>query len=134
MSDDIDQDIQEKATAEHYKTLGMWMKTWVELDDQIRERDRETKELKLERTQWENKIKEHIKEYRLEEQVFNVGTANLRLSVSKPKAALKHETIQDALVKMGKDALTASEMTKQILDNRKINEREYLKRTTTKNK
>ncbi len=103
------------------------VKSWVSIDDEIRKKLIEIKELKDERKEFETFILEYMD--KINESVIDISDGKLRKNKSNTKGGLKQESIQTALLDITKDTNKAMEMTKYIMDNRPITERVNLKRT-----
>jgi predicted nucleic acid-binding Zn-ribbon protein len=119
----IEEEIKKHITEEFKKMVA----DWIDRDDEIKEINKELKDLKEEKKQLENSILDYMEQIQLG--TLDIGNGKLRRSVSKTKSALKHEIIQNSLVKVFKDVQKAHHTTKFILDNRPITERVRLKRT-----
>lgn len=126
---DDDDDKIKKYITEEFKQM---IADWVEKDDEIIEINEELKNLKGDKKQLENQILDYMKQTGLG--TLDIGDGKLRRSVSKTKGALKHEIIQNSLVKVLKDVQKAHHTTQIILDDRPIIERERLKRTRRRKK
>jgi len=103
------------------------VKSWVTIDDEIRKKLIEIKELKDERKEFETFILEYMD--KINESVIDISDGKLRKNKSNTKGGLKQESIQTALLDITKDTNKAMEMTKYIMDNRPTTERVNLKRT-----
>ena len=103
------------------------VKNWVKIDDEIREKNNQIKELKDEKKEYETFILEFMQNNH--ENVINISDGKLRVNKSTSKAALKQESIQSSLFDLTRDPNKALQMTKYILDNRPLAERVNLKRT-----
>jgi len=103
------------------------VKSWVSIDDEIRKKLIEIKELKDERKEFETFILEYMD--KINESVIDISDGKLRKNKSNTKGGLKQESIQTALLDITKDTNKAMEMTKYIMDNRPTTERVNLKRT-----
>lgn len=103
------------------------VKNWVKIDDEIREKNNQIKELKDEKKEYETFILEFMQNNH--ENVINISDGKLRVNKSTTKAALKQESIQSSLFDLTRDPNKALQMTKYILDNRPLAERINLKRT-----
>lgn len=103
------------------------VKNWVKIDDEIREKNNQIKELKDEKKEYETFILEFMQSNH--ENVINISDGKLRVNKSTTKAALKQESIQSSLFDLTRDPNKALQMTKYILDNRPLAERVNLKRT-----
>ena len=103
------------------------VKSWVSIDNDIRKKMAEIKELKDERKEFEVFILEYMD--KINENVISISDGKLRKNKSSTKAGLKQETIQTALLDITQDQSKALEMTKYILDSRPMTERVNLKRT-----
>ena len=121
-SDDEEQ-IAEEITEEFVEVV----KSWVTIDDEIRKKLIEIKELKDERKEFETFILEYMG--KINESVIDISDGKLRKNKSNTKAGLKQESIQSALQDITQDTVKAMEMTKYIMDNRPTTERINLKRT-----
>jgi|SaaInlStandDraft_6_1057023.scaffolds.fasta_scaffold117778_2 hypothetical protein len=121
-SDDEEQ-IAEEITEEFVEVV----KSWVTIDDEIRKKLIEIKELKDERKEFETFILEYMG--KINESVIDISDGKLRKNKSNTKAGLKQESIQSALLDITQDTSKAMEMTKYIMDNRPTTERINLKRT-----
>ena len=103
------------------------VKNWVLIDDNIRKKNQEIKELKDERKEYEVFILEYMDN--INESVIDISDGKLRKNKSNTKGSLKQESIQNALLDITKDTGKAMEMTKYIMDSRPNTERVNLKRT-----
>lgn len=103
------------------------VKSWVTIDNEIRDKMAKIKELKDERKEFEVFILEYMD--KINESVISISDGKLRRNKSSTKAGLKQETIQSALLDITQDQSKALEMTKYILDSRPMTERVNLKRT-----
>lgn len=103
------------------------VKSWVTIDNEIRDKMAKIKELKDERKEFEVFILEYMD--KINENVIAISDGKLRRNKSSTKAGLKQETIQSALLDITQDQSKALEMTKYILDSRPMTERVNLKRT-----
>ena len=112
MSDsDNEGKVLEEVTEEFVEVV----KSWVTIDDEIRKKTAEIKELKDERKEFETFILEYMDK--------------LRKNKSNTKGGLKQESIQSTLLDITQDTNKAMEMTKRIMDDRPMTERVNLKRT-----
>ena len=116
-SDKEEEDPMEKITEEFVEVV----KNWVKIDDEIRKRNAEIKELKTEKKEFENFILQYMGQ--INENVINISDGKLRLNKSKTKGPLKQESIQKALFDITQDSNKAVQMTKYILDSRPVTER-----------
>lgn len=105
---------------------------WVKLDDIIRSKNNELKEIKNDKKALEEYIIENMK--KIEESTIDISDGKLRLNKTSTKSSLKEATIQEALVQLTNDSTKASLMTKHILENRAVVERVNLKRTFNRKK
>ena len=103
------------------------VKSWVKLDDEIKKKNEDIKDLKTEKKEYEIFILEYMD--KINESVINISDGKLRRNKSSTKPPLKQEFIQNALLDITKDSVKAMEITKYILDNRPTTERINLKRT-----
>tara|TARA_Y100000589_G_scaffold200867_1_gene189476 strand:- start:1020 stop:1427 length:408 start_codon:yes stop_codon:yes gene_type:complete len=103
------------------------VKSWVKIDDDIREKQASLKELRTEKKEYEEFILEFMDQ--IDEKVITITDGNLRKNKSKTKKGLKPELIQNALFDITKDNNKSIEMTNYILDKRETVERVNLKRT-----
>lgn len=117
-------DINQQLITEEFVEI---VKNWVKIDDEIRERNNQIKELKDEKKEYETFILEFMQSNH--ENVINISDGKLRVNKSTTKAALKQESIQSSLFDLTRDPNKALQMTKYILDNRPLAERVNLKRT-----
>jgi len=108
------------------------VKEWVRLDDTIKDIVQKTKELKIEKKILEEFILKEMDSFN--ESTIAISDGKLRRNVSKTKSALKHETIQNALVEFTKDTEQAFKLTEFILEKRGVVERVKLKRTSLRKK
>jgi hypothetical protein len=120
---DDEEKIAEEITEEFVEVV----KSWVSIDDEIRKKLIEIKELKDERKEFETFILEYMG--KINESVIDISDGKLRKNKSNTKAGLKQESIQSALLDITQDTSKAMEMTKYIMDNRPTTERINLKRT-----
>ena len=100
---------------------------WVKLDDIIRVKNAELKEIKNDKKSIEEYILECMN--KIDEGVIDISDGKLRLNKTKTKSTLKQSIIQEALTELTKDNIQAQTMTKYILDKRPVVERMNLKRT-----
>tara|TARA_A100001015_G_C14485416_1_gene517169 strand:+ start:173 stop:559 length:387 start_codon:yes stop_codon:yes gene_type:complete len=103
------------------------VKSWVKLDDDIKQKNEDIKELKTEKKEYEMFILEYMD--KINESVINISDGKLRKNKSLTKSPLKQEFIQNALLDITNDSVKAMEITKYILENRPKTERINLKRT-----
>ena len=89
------------------------VKSWVTIDNEIRDKMAKIKELKDERKEFEVFILEYMD--KINENVISISDGKLRRNKSSTKAGLKQETIQSALLDITQDQSKALEMTKYIL-------------------
>ena len=125
---DIEEEIKKHITDEFKQMVA----NWINKDDEINELNKELKILKDDKKELETEILNYMEQIELG--TLDIGDGKLRKSVSKTKGALKHDIIQDSLVKIFKDVQKAHNTTKFILDNRPITERVRLKRTHCRKK
>ena len=100
---------------------------WVQMDDVIREKNAELKELKDDKKSLEEYILESMD--KMDQSIIDISDGKLRLNKSKTTAGIKQEYIQEALTELVKDQAQAQQMTKFILEKRPTVERTNLKRT-----
>tara|TARA_B110000208_G_C11757430_1_gene425670 strand:+ start:767 stop:1147 length:381 start_codon:yes stop_codon:yes gene_type:complete len=100
---------------------------WVQIDDVIREKNAELKELKDDKKSLEEYILESMD--KMDQSIIDISDGKLRLNKSKTTAGIKQEYIQEALTELVKDQAQAQQMTKFILEKRPTVERTNLKRT-----
>jgi hypothetical protein len=100
---------------------------WVKLDDIVRVKNAELKEIKSDKKSIEEYILECMN--KLDEGVIDISDGKLRLNKTKTKSGLKQTIIQEALTELIKDNTQAQTMTQYILDKRPVVERMNLKRT-----
>lgn len=105
---------------------------WVKLDDIIRLKNAELKEIKNDKKSIEEYILECMN--KLDEGVIDISDGKLRLNKTKSKSGLKQNIIQEALTELTKDNTQAQAMTQYILDKRPVVERMNLKRTFNRKK
>ena len=108
------------------------VKTWVKIDDEIRDKTKQIKELKDDRKEYETFILNYME--KIDENVINISDGKLRKNKSTTKGGLKQEIIQNALLDMTQDSNKAVQMTKYIMEKRPITERVNLKRTKNRGK
>jgi len=120
---EIPKEIPKEVTEEFIEVV----KNWVLIDDNIRKKNQEIKELKDERKEYEVFILEYMDN--INESVIDISDGKLRKNKSNTKGSLKQESIQNALLDITKDTGKAMEMTKYIMDSRPNTERVNLKRT-----
>ena len=122
--DDSDYEEEQKNITEEFVEV---VKSWVKLDDEIRDYTNKIKELKNDRKEYE----EFILEYRdkINENVIEITGGKLRKNKSQTKTPLKEESIQTAIFEITKDNEKSVQMTKYIMENRPSVERINLKRT-----
>lgn len=100
---------------------------YVKLDDLIREKNNEIKDIKNDKKQLEEYIIECME--KLDESVIDISDGKIRVNKTKTKSGLKQQYIQESLKELTKDCVQAELMTKHILENRPVTERTNLKRT-----
>ena len=108
------------------------VKAWVKIDDEIRKKQYEIKELKNERKEYEEFVLDYMES--IDEKVISITGGKLRRNKSQTKTGLKPQHIQNVIYEMTKDSAQAIKMTKMIMDSRPTVERVNLKRTTDKKK
>ena len=121
---DEDEEMKQELITEEFVEI---VKNWVKIDDEIRQKNNEIKELKDEKKEYETFILEFMQNNN--ENVINISDGKLRVNKSTTKSGLKQESIQNSLFDLTRDPNKALQMTKYILDNRPISERVNLKRT-----
>ena len=100
---------------------------WVKLDDIIRTKNNEIKEIKNDKKQIEEYILGCMD--KLDENVIDISDGKLRINKTKSKSGLNKNYLQESLAKLTQDPTKATSMTKHILENRPTTERINLKRT-----
>lgn len=105
---------------------------YVKLDDIIRKKNEELKTYKKDKKDIEQYILESME--KIEENVIDISDGKLRLNSTKTKSTLKENHIEEALKELIKDDLQAKNMTKYIMETRKIVERKNIKRTFIRKK
>ncbi len=128
MSDSENGEVPKEVTEEFVEVV----KNWVKIDDEIRKKNIEVKELKDERKEFEAFIIEYMD--KINENVINISDGKLRKNKSASKGSLKQDSIQNALLDITQDNSKAMQMTKYIMDSRPIVERVNLKRTKKRGK
>ena len=128
MSDSENGEVPKEVTEEFVEVV----KNWVKIDDEIRKKNLEVKELKDERKEFEAFIIEYMD--KINENVINISDGKLRKNKSASKGSLKQDSIQNALLDITQDNSKAMQMTKYIMDSRPIVERVNLKRTKKRGK
>lgn len=118
-----------KSITEEFKEVVI---NWVKIDDDIRKKNIEIKELKDEKKEYEIFILEYMD--KINENVINISDGKLRMNRSKTKAPLKEECIQQAIMDFTKDNDQALAITKHIFTSRPLSERVNLKRTKNRPK
>jgi len=131
MSDVNDSDYEEKQSKVTEEFVEI-VKSWVKLDDEIREYSSKVKELKTERKDYETYILEYMN--KINENVINITGGKIRKNKCTTKVPLKEECIQNALFEITKDDEKSKQMTKYIMKNRPSVERVNLKRTRLRKK
>jgi hypothetical protein len=121
-------DVQKKVTKEFRNNVLRWLT----IDDEIRVHRQKVKELNNEKKEFEGSILSYLTE--VEEDSIMVKDGKLSKYVSKSKAPLKKETIQQALVEITGDVTKASTLTEHILKSRPEKETIKLKRTRQRKK
>merc|ERR1712224_104181 len=101
---------------------------WVRIDDEIRSLNKKARELKATKKEYEQFILSYMEN--INENIIAISDGKLRRNVSQTKAALKHETIQNALVDFTSNTEEAFKLTQYILNKRPTVERVNLKRTS----
>ena len=119
---------QKKITEEFVE----FVKSWVKLDDEIREYQDKIKELKKEKKEYETFVLEYMD--KIGEKSINITGGKLRQNKSQTKIGLKQDVIQGALYDLTKDSAKSVQMTKYIMDKRPTVERINLKRTRNRKK
>ena len=105
---------------------------WVKLDDNIRQKNSELKDIKNDKKQLEEYIIECMD--KLDEGVIDISDGKIRVNKTKSKAGLKESYLKESLKELTKDITQAELMTKHILENRPTTERVNLKRTFNRKK
>lgn len=100
---------------------------WVKLDDIIRSKNNELKEIKNDKKQLEEYILGCMD--KLDESVIDISDGKLRVNKTKSKSGLNQNYLQEKLAELTQDPNKATTMTKHILENRPCTERVNLKRT-----
>jgi hypothetical protein len=100
---------------------------WVKLDDIIRTKNNEIKEIKNDKKQIEEYILGCMD--KLDENVIDISDGKLRVNKTKSKSGLNKNYLQESLANLTQDPTKATSMTKHILENRPTTERINLKRT-----
>jgi hypothetical protein len=100
---------------------------WVKLDDIIRSKNNELKEIKNDKKQIEDYILGCMD--KLDENVIDISDGKLRVNKTKSKSGLNKNYIQETLAELTQDPTKATNMTKHIIENRPTTERINLKRT-----
>jgi len=124
MSDNEDSEENQKQITEEFVEV---VKSWVKIDDEIREYTSKIKDLKKERKEFEEFILEYMEN--INENVIEITGGKLRRNKSQTKSPLKEQNIQSTLYEITKDNQKSIEITKQIMENRQSVERVNLKRT-----
>lgn len=122
--DDSDYEEEQKNITEEFVEV---VKSWVKLDDEIREYSNKIKDLKNDRKEYEEFILEYMD--KINENVIEITGGKLRRNKSQTKTPLKEESIQTAIFEITKDNEKSAQMTKYIMENRPSVERVNLKRT-----
>lgn len=103
------------------------VRTWVRLDDMIRDKSLEVRDLKQQKKDMEDTILDFMKDS--DQDVLNISTGGtLRRSTSKTKAGLKEDYLLQMMLKFGSSQEEAQSMVHAILHERPTKERTYLKR------
>lgn len=105
---------------------------YVNLDDLLRSKNEEIKEIKKDKKEIEEYIIECME--KLNEGVIDISDGKLRLNKTKTKTGLKESYLEESLQKLTNDNQKAQLMTKQILENRPVKERVNIKRTFNRKK
>ena len=100
---------------------------WVKLDDLIRLKNNELKEIKNDKKSLEEYILESMG--KLNESVIDISDGKLRMNKTTTKSPLKEVNIKEALTQLTNDSNKATLMTKHIFDSRPAVDRINLKRT-----
>ena len=124
MSDSESSDVEPKKVSPIFIQK---VKSWVKIDDTIRELRAKTRELSKEKKQFEDFILTYMQQ--IDEKVIGIADGKLRRNVSKTKAPLKKENIFAALTEITGDSVKSKKMVEHILNSRKTVERVNLKRT-----
>lgn len=103
------------------------VKKYLEVDDKLKELKEHMKKLTAEKKTKEEFILNYLQS--IDEKVIDVADGKLRRNISKTQAALKKDTIQNALTEIVGDSIKAVAMTNQIIKSRPMVERVTLKRT-----
>lgn len=126
---ETEQNPEQKEVSEEFKEMVV---NYVTLDDEIREKMAELKELKDERKQYEQFILDYLEE--IDEKAINITGGKLRRNISNSKSPLKQDLIEEALFDLTNNKDQANQMTKYILNKRPIVQRVNLKRTMARKK
>lgn len=108
------------------------VKSWVKIDDEIREHQHKIKELKNEKKDYEEFVLEYMN--KIGENCISITGGKLRQTKTKTRSGLKQDMIQSAIYDLTKDSTKSMQMTKYIMEKRTITERVNLKRTINKKK
>ena len=123
------EEVAKRTVAEEFKKSVV---EWVNIDDEIRTLNRKVKELKTSKKEFEQFILSYMEN--INENIIAISDGKLRRNISQTKSALKHETIQNALVDFTSSTEEAYKLTQYILNKRPTVERVNLKRTSKRNK
>jgi len=123
-----DTEEQKKVTEEFIEMV----KSWVSLDDKIREYQSKIKDLKKEKKEYEEFVLDYMET--IGEKVIEITGGKLRQNKSKTKLGLKKEYIQSSIYELTKDSAKSVQITKYIMENRPTVERVNLKRTNLRKK
>ena len=104
---------------------------WVKIDDDIRKLNKKISDMKTSKKEYEKFILSYMEN--ISENIIAISDGKLRRNVSQTKGALKHETIQNALIDVTESSAEAYKLTQYILNKRPIVERVNLKRTSKRN-
>jgi hypothetical protein len=126
MSDSEDEKPKKQVSTEFVQHV----RTYLEIDDKIREIRDKTKQLTKDKKQHEDYILIYLKA--IEEEIVDVKDGKLKRNVIKKQEPLKKANIQKALAEILQDANKATTITEQIIKSRPTVEKVTLRRTKNK--
>ena len=126
MSDSEDDKPKKQVSTEFVQHV----RTYLEIDDKIREIRDKTKQLTKEKKHHEDYILNYLKA--IEEEIVDVKDGKLKRNVIKKQEPLKKANIQKALAEILQDANKATTITEQIIKSRPTVEKVTLRRTKNK--
>lgn len=125
------QEKQEKVSREFEEMI----RRWVKIDDEIRDKNAELREMKEDKKQYEEYILHCIEQIN-KDMTINIDNGNgvIRRSVTQSRGPLKKDIIQSVLLDVTKDQNQAIKLTEVIYNSRPVKEKINLKRSTIRKK